>query len=94
MFSFLPSVARSKGDNLLYGGSLIDYVSDLSSTSIIRAEQVLVMTCYLYLQARVEQWMEFAATEIDTNIARWLYPRLGYMPYIPAVSFRIGMSAI
>jgi elongation factor 1-gamma len=50
-------VARSKGDNVLYGSSLIDY-------------------------AHVEQWMDFAATEVDTNLARWLYPRLGYMPYI------------
>ncbi|XP_047083314.1 elongation factor 1-gamma 1-like [Lolium rigidum] len=51
-------VARSKGDNVLYGSSLIDY-------------------------AHVEQWMDFAATEVDTNLARWLYPRLGYWPYIP-----------
>jgi elongation factor 1-gamma len=61
-------VARSKGDNLLYGGSLIEY-------------------------ARVEQWMDFAATEIDTNIARWLYPRLGYMPYIPAAE-EIGIAGL
>ncbi|VAI89692.1 unnamed protein product [Triticum turgidum subsp. durum] len=33
-------VARSKGDNLLWGGSLVEY-------------------------ARVEQWMDFAATEVD-----------------------------
>ncbi|KAF3325467.1 elongation factor 1-gamma 2 [Carex littledalei] len=32
--------------------------------------------------ACVEQWMDFAATEIDAGLARWLYPRLGYgIPY-------------
>ena len=94
MVSFIPSVARSKADNLLFGGSLIEYVSDLSTSPIIIAQQVLVMFCYWFIQARVEQWMDFAATEVDTNIAKWLYPRLGFMPYIPAVSSRIGMSAI
>lgn len=31
----------------------------------------------------IEQWIDFAATEIDANIARWLYPRLGHAPHIP-----------
>jgi elongation factor 1-gamma len=61
-------VARSKGDNLLFGDSLIEY-------------------------ARIEQWMDFAATEVDTNLARWLYPRLGYMPYVPA-SEEIGIAGL
>lgn len=61
-------VARSKGDNLLWGGSLIEY-------------------------ARVEQWMDFAATEVDPNIARWLYPRLGYMPY-NAQSEEFGIAGL
>ncbi|KAJ4971503.1 hypothetical protein NE237_004602 [Protea cynaroides] len=33
--------------------------------------------------AHIEQWIDFAATEIDTNIGRWLYPRLGFGPYLP-----------
>ncbi|CAN4077867.1 unnamed protein product [Withania somnifera] len=33
--------------------------------------------------AQIEQWNDFSATEVDVNIARWLYPRLGYFPYIP-----------
>ncbi|KAJ6846579.1 elongation factor 1-gamma 2-like [Iris pallida] len=32
--------------------------------------------------AQIEQWIDFAATEIDSNLARWLYPRAGFMPYI------------
>ncbi|KAJ4809376.1 Elongation factor 1-gamma 1 [Rhynchospora pubera] len=28
--------------------------------------------------SRIEQWMDFAATEIDAGLARWLYPRLGF----------------
>ncbi|GFQ00582.1 elongation factor 1-gamma 2 [Phtheirospermum japonicum] len=31
----------------------------------------------------VEQWMDFSASEIDSNIGGWLYPRLGYRAYIP-----------
>jgi elongation factor 1-gamma len=61
-------VARSKGDNFLYGTSLIEY-------------------------ARVEQWMDFAATEVDSNIAKWLYPRLGFVPYIPAAE-EIGIAGL
>ncbi|KAL5199687.1 hypothetical protein ABZP36_020890 [Zizania latifolia] len=33
--------------------------------------------------AHIEQWTDFSATEVDANIARWLYPRLGYGPYNP-----------
>lgn len=31
----------------------------------------------------IEQWIDFAALEIDANIAKWLYPRLGYGVYLP-----------
>ncbi|KAJ0983209.1 hypothetical protein J5N97_011464 [Dioscorea zingiberensis] len=33
--------------------------------------------------AHIEQWIDFATTEIDLNISRWFYPRAGYSPYIP-----------
>ncbi|CAK7357164.1 unnamed protein product [Dovyalis caffra] len=33
--------------------------------------------------ARVEQWIDFATTEIDAGVSRWLYPRLGFQPYLP-----------
>lgn len=33
--------------------------------------------------AHIEQWMDFAATEIDAGIAKWLYPRLGFGVYLP-----------
>ncbi|KAL2894309.1 Elongation factor 1-gamma 2 [Bienertia sinuspersici] len=33
--------------------------------------------------AHVEQWIDFASLEIDAHIARWLYPRLGYLVYLP-----------
>lgn len=29
------------------------------------------------LQALVEQWIDFASMEIDSNSAKWIYPRLG-----------------
>ncbi|KAH0459159.1 hypothetical protein IEQ34_011973 [Dendrobium chrysotoxum] len=31
--------------------------------------------------AKIEQWIDFSTTEIDSNIARWFYPRLGFVPY-------------
>ncbi|XP_019176719.1 PREDICTED: elongation factor 1-gamma 2-like [Ipomoea nil] len=31
----------------------------------------------------IEQWTDFAATEIDANTAKWLYPRLGFVIYLP-----------
>ncbi|XP_073023001.1 elongation factor 1-gamma 2-like isoform X1 [Primulina eburnea] len=41
----------------------------------------------------IEQWIDFAATEIDANISRWLYPRLGFVQYIPP-SEEIAVSAL
>lgn len=29
------------------------------------------------MQALVEQWIDFASMEVDSNAARWIYPRLG-----------------
>ncbi|KAM0952274.1 putative glutathione transferase [Dioscorea sansibarensis] len=31
--------------------------------------------------AHIEQWIDFATTEIDPNICRWFYPRAGYSLY-------------
>ncbi|EOX97013.1 Elongation factor 1-gamma 3 isoform 2 [Theobroma cacao] len=31
----------------------------------------------------IEQWTDFAAMEIDVNISKWLYPRLGYGVHLP-----------
>lgn len=31
----------------------------------------------------IEQWIDFSATEIDANLGRWLYPRLGFSLYLP-----------
>ncbi|XP_027090813.2 elongation factor 1-gamma 2-like [Coffea arabica] len=33
--------------------------------------------------ARIEQWIDFATTEIDVHLGRWLYPRLGFMVHLP-----------
>uniref|UniRef100_A0A0D6QV55 Uncharacterized protein n=1 Tax=Araucaria cunninghamii TaxID=56994 RepID=A0A0D6QV55_ARACU len=51
-------VARLKGDNSLFGSSLIDY-------------------------GHVEQWIDFSSSEIDINILRWYYPRVGFGVYLP-----------
>ncbi|KAL5056693.1 hypothetical protein RYX36_037375 [Vicia faba] len=33
--------------------------------------------------AQVEQWIDFSSFELDSNIQRWYYPRLGYGTYLP-----------
>ncbi|CAL9087004.1 unnamed protein product [Musa acuminata var. zebrina] len=43
--------------------------------------------------ANIEQWIDFASMEVDANIARWLYPRLGYMPY-HAVAEEVAASSL
>jgi elongation factor 1-gamma len=37
------------------------------------------------VQAHIEQWIDFSATEIDVNIEKWLYPRLGVYQYVAVV---------
>ncbi|XP_072986419.1 elongation factor 1-gamma 2-like [Typha latifolia] len=43
--------------------------------------------------ALIEQWIDFSSMEIDANIGRWLYPRLGFIPYIPAAE-ELGISSL
>ncbi|KAG2657119.1 hypothetical protein PVAP13_1KG192600 [Panicum virgatum] len=43
--------------------------------------------------AHIEQWMDFAATEVDANIGKWLYPRMGFYPYA-AVSEETAIAAL
>jgi len=33
-----------------------------------------------YEKAQVEQWCDFGATEVDANLARWVYPKWGFVP--------------
>ncbi|GLT56295.1 hypothetical protein SLA2020_293450 [Shorea laevis] len=33
--------------------------------------------------ARIEQWIDFASMEIDSNIGKWFYPRWGLGVYLP-----------
>ncbi|CAL5199670.1 unnamed protein product [Lathyrus oleraceus] len=33
--------------------------------------------------AQVEQWIDFSSFEIDSNIQKWYYPRVGYGTYLP-----------
>ncbi|KAJ4713755.1 elongation factor 1-gamma-like [Melia azedarach] len=33
--------------------------------------------------AHIEQWIDFASLEIDTNILRWFIPRVGFAVYLP-----------
>ncbi|GLJ16735.1 hypothetical protein SUGI_0287910 [Cryptomeria japonica] len=68
-------VARLKGNNTLFGSSLIDY-------------------------AHIEQWIDFSSGEIDINIMRWLFPRMGFGVYLPPAEeaaiagLKRGLSAL
>ncbi|KAK2982197.1 hypothetical protein RJ640_024942, partial [Escallonia rubra] len=42
----------------------------------------------------IEQWIDFATTEIDANIARWLYPRLGFGVFLPPASEEAAIAAL
>lgn len=51
--------------------------------------------------AHIEQWIDFSALEIDANIGRWLFPRLGFgAPYLPPAeeaaisSLKRGLDAL
>ncbi|KAJ3674818.1 hypothetical protein LUZ60_005434 [Juncus effusus] len=35
----------------------------------------------VYEYAQIEQWIDFATTEIDVGLGRWIYPRMGFAPY-------------
>ncbi|KAM0977463.1 hypothetical protein ACFX13_020567 [Malus domestica] len=39
--------------------------------------------CSLIDYAHIEQWIDFGSMEIDANISKWYYPRLGYGVYLP-----------
>jgi len=43
--------------------------------------------------AHIEQWMDFAATEVDASIGKWLYPRMGFYPYA-AVTEESAIAAL
>lgn len=58
----------------------------LKAQSVIAAyAHYLILFVYWNLQGQIEQWIDFSANEIDTNIGRWLYPRVGYGLYLPPV---------
>lgn len=40
----------------------------------------------IVLQGHIEQWMDFATLEIDSNILTWFRPRMGRAAYLPPVS--------
>jgi hypothetical protein len=68
-FLFVAAVARLKGDNPLYGSSLIDYVrpccyccSPSLSDSLIVCVNYADFGC-LHFQAHIEQWIDFASLE-------------------------------
>ncbi|XP_066329798.1 elongation factor 1-gamma 2-like [Miscanthus floridulus] len=43
--------------------------------------------------AHIEQWMDFATTEVDANTGKWLYPRMGFYPYA-AVTEESAIAAL
>jgi hypothetical protein len=51
-----------------------------------------VLRCFCLFQAHIEQWMDFAATEVDASIGKWLYPRMGFYPYAAVVCVAMWLT--
>ncbi|KAJ3675208.1 hypothetical protein LUZ60_004250 [Juncus effusus] len=41
----------------------------------------LIAAEYSGVKAQIEQWLDFAATEIDDGITRWIDPSIGFSPH-------------
>jgi hypothetical protein len=91
------------GDNRTrpYGSSLIDYVSNVQyfiQINFIFLEffclDVSVRLNLCLFQAHIEQWMDFAATEVDASIGKWLYPRMGFYPYAAVVCIAMWVALL
>ena len=100
-FCHLPEVTRLKANNPLYGSSLIDYVSNVQyfiQINFIFLEffclDVSVRLNLCLFQAHIEQWMDFAATEVDASIGKWLYPRMGFYPYAAVVCIAMWVALL
>jgi len=52
------------------------YVARLNGDNILYGSSLIEY-------AQIEQWIDFSSLEIDANIQKWYYPRLGFVPYIP-----------
>jgi len=91
---FFPPVARLNGDNGLYLSTPFDNVTPHTSLpSMCFLLLSTLLYCFLFytyfrftLQARIDQWIDFSALEIDANILKLYLPRLGFAPYLPPVS--------
>ncbi|KAG0481849.1 hypothetical protein HPP92_009933 [Vanilla planifolia] len=66
--------------------SIARYVSRLMADNPLHGSSLIEY-------AQIEQWMDFATTEIDPYIGRWLYPRMGFFPY-NAQSEEIGIALL
>ncbi|GAB4839510.1 hypothetical protein Ancab_029036 [Ancistrocladus abbreviatus] len=53
------------------------------SNAIARYVARLKVDNTLYGSSLIEYWIDFSSIEIDANITRWYYPRLGYGVYLP-----------
>lgn len=72
----VPVLETTEGP-LFESNSIARYVARLKTNNPLYGSS-------LFEYAHVEQWIDFATTEIDPHIAMWLYPRLGYgLPVIP-----------
>ncbi|KAJ7555369.1 hypothetical protein O6H91_05G034200 [Diphasiastrum complanatum] len=78
---------------ILESNAIARYVSKLKKNTLLGSS--------LIDQAHVDQWIDFATTEIDVGIARWVYPRLGFGGvYVPEVeeyaisALRISLGAL
>nr|GMC56218.1 elongation factor 1-gamma 2-like [Ipomoea batatas]GME09706.1 elongation factor 1-gamma 2-like [Ipomoea batatas] len=92
------AIARYGENFVLFPFNLIlpaMFYSDLTSIILLVAKFKLDSALFgssLIEYGHVEQWNDFSATEVDANIGRWLYPRLGYCVYLPPAE-EVAVSA-
>lgn len=53
---------------------------------VIFSYQLSCLLLLVVFQGHIEQWIEFASLEVDSNILTWFRPRMGRAAYLPPVS--------
>ncbi|KAJ3675387.1 hypothetical protein LUZ60_004429 [Juncus effusus] len=68
------SVLETPDGPVFESNAMARYIAKLKGDNTLFGSSV-------YDYAQIEQWLDFAATEIDQGIKRWINPRMGLGPY-------------
>lgn len=68
-------VLETPDGSVFESNAIARYVARLTDNTLFGAS--------LIDYGRIEQWIDFATLEIDSNILRWFIPRIGFAVYLP-----------